>query len=116
MSRRALPADAAFPRTALPGRATTWALPSPRHLADYVLTTLGLLVGAGLLFWRQPALLSAPFDVVFTYLNMVQTFQWQLPGAPMARGRRGTLAGEMARRGSRGSLPYEEVAPWDWSC
>lgn len=83
MSRRALPADATLPRTALPEWATRRALSSSRHLADYVLTTLGLVVVAGVLFWRQPALLSAPFDGVFTYLNMVQTHQWQPPGQPL---------------------------------
>ena len=83
MSRPALPADAALARTAPLGWATSRVLTSPPHRWDYVLTTLGLVVAAGLLFWRQPGLLSAPFDGVFTYLNMVQTHQWQPPGQPL---------------------------------
>jgi len=83
MSRPALPADAALARTASLGWAASRGLSWPRQLSDYVLTTLGVVVAAGLLFWRQPVLLSAPFDGVFTYLNMVQTHQWQPPGAPL---------------------------------
>ncbi len=83
MSRRALPADAALARTAPLGWAASRGLSWPRHPSDYVLTTLGVVAAAGLLFWRQPALLSAPFDGVFTYLNMAQTHRWQPPGQPL---------------------------------
>lgn len=83
MSKRALPADAAPARPAPDAWATSWMTAAPWLLSEYALNTVAVIVVAGLLFWFQPALLSAPFDGVFTYLNMVQTHQWQPPGAPL---------------------------------
>lgn len=53
---------------------------SRRSASDFLLNTVAVMLVAGVLFWLQPAVLSAPYDGVFTYLNAVQTAQWQPPG------------------------------------
>ena len=75
------------------------------------------VVAAAALFWFQPALLSSPFDGVFTYLNMAQTHQWQAPGEPLgieAAGVRDdvdTVGGDGAERHQEGD---RKPGRWPW--
>ena len=83
MLSRAGAVDAGLVPASQAGRLPVWSLVLLRRSVPYLLNTLGVMVVAGLLFAIQPFLLSSPFDGVFTYLNMVQTYQWQVPGEPL---------------------------------